>query len=115
MPKIGKPGLYIENEDALRELLTGEAAMLAVINAALAGKEQAKQFQPDRTGDHDLRIFAGGYEERVWEGTDVPAATCYFGSFSGTWHLMEYGSAHNPPFRPLTQAAEAIGLDYRPS
>lgn len=116
LSRVLKTGVYIENDDALQELLTGEDAMLAVINAALAAKERAKQIQPDRTGEHDLRIFAGGYEERVWDDSDGhPVATCYVGSFSGTWHLMEFGSAHNMPFRPLTSAVESIGLEFRPS
>lgn len=106
-------GVYFENEDALEELLTSEEAQQFVIEAALAAKEAAKSIQPDRTGGHDERIFAGGYEERVWEqGKRV--ATCYVGSFSGTWHLMEFGSVHNPPFRPLSRSIEAIGLRFEP-
>lgn len=110
-----RPGLYFENDDALEELMVGEQAKLAVINAALEAKEKAKEIQPELTGEHDERIFAGGYEERVWEGSDVPVATAYVGSFSGTWHIMEFGSVHNAPFRPLTGGVEGVGLEFRPS
>lgn len=37
-----------------------------------------------------------------------------FGSTSSVWHLVEFGTATNPPYRVLTQAAESIGVGFSP-
>ena len=111
---MGRPGIYIPNPGALEDLLSSDEAVQAVVDAAEAGKARAQEIQKDRTGAHDDRIFAGGVEIAATEQGGPKVAICHFGSFAGTWHLMEYGSAHNPPFRPLTQAAEQVGLDFRP-
>jgi hypothetical protein len=32
---------------------------------------------------------------------------------SHVWHLIEFGSINNPPYRPLTRAAQHAGLTFR--
>lgn len=35
---------------------------------------------------------------------------------SSVWHLIEFGSVNNPPYRPVTRAAQNLGLSVgRPS
>lgn len=43
------------------------------------------------------------------EGGSLSAS---FGSTSSFWHLEEFGSANNPPYRTLTNAALAAGLRF---
>lgn len=105
--------MFIPNGDAADELLGSDDAIALVVQAALRAKEEARRIQVDRTGAHDARIFAGGFEmTEASDGTLVPVV--YVGSFSGTWHMMEFGSAKNPPFRPLTGGVEAAGIQFRP-
>lgn len=38
-----------------------------------------------------------------------------FGSTSSFYHLEEFGSRNNPPYRTLTNAANALGLHVEPT
>lgn len=50
----------------------------------------------------------GYYERRVKaRGTRVRALDPF-------WHLVEYGSKNNPPYRPMTRGVRAAGLRYVP-
>lgn len=33
---------------------------------------------------------------------------------SSIWHILEYGSVNNPPYRPLAAGVQAAGLTYEP-
>lgn len=33
---------------------------------------------------------------------------------SSRWHFLEYGTATNPPYRPILRAVESLGLRYDP-
>jgi len=110
----GLPGGYFENDDAVEELCSDDAMREGVLEIATAAAEFARQEQ-DRhrdTGRHTEAIYVG---EPYLEDVDgVQMWRCDFGSTSSTWHLMEFGSYHNPAYRPLTAGAEAVGLDYQP-
>jgi hypothetical protein len=41
-------------------------------------------------------------------------ATSFFGSNNPVWHIIEFGSVNNPPYRPMLTAVERCGLRYEP-
>lgn len=91
---------------ALDEILVSDEALQLVDAAAKAGAEQARANMPVTTGSERDAVVQGGTRE------EDGVATSYFGSRSPTWHMVEYGSAKNPPYAPFRRAAEQIGLEF---
>lgn len=57
---------------------------------------------------------AGGHEvDKITVGathTDESGAVIDIDWASSVWHLIEFGSQNNPPYRPITRAAQNAGL-----
>lgn len=89
--------MYIPNPDAARELVESREAKAAVHDIAAEAADLARDRTPVASGAHRAAIYAADDE---------------YGSTSSTWHLIEYGSIHNPAYRPLSSAAETVGLRF---
>jgi hypothetical protein len=95
--------------DAVMEMLRAPEAVAATQAAAEACVQAAKQTNPERTGRSSSQIA-------TFQTTEIDgAAATYFGSSSPIWHILEFGSVKNPPFRALTTACERVGIEFRPS
>lgn len=86
-------------------LVTNEAKAF-VEGVAQECAEAAKDINPERTGRSSSQIAA--YPAEVRDGV----ACASFGSSSPIWHILEFGSVHNQPFRALTQAAQRVCEKY---
>lgn len=86
-------------------LATGEAKQF-VEGIAEECAVAAKEINPERTGRSSSQISA--YPAEIREGV----ACASFGSSSPIWHILEFGSVHNRPFRALTQAAQRVCDKY---
>ena len=95
--------------DATERLLNQREMVSVLVKAAHACADAAKTTTPNVSGEHVAAIVTEP-RETVDGIPEVP-----FGSSSSTWHLREFGSVNNPPYRPLTRAVEAVGLEFRPS
>lgn len=93
-------------DEIARGLLRSEGALQFVEQIAELGAENARDIQPELTGQESRSIGMLGSEVR--DGV----AAAYFGSVSPIWHIMEFGSIHNPPFAPLRGAAQRLGLKF---
>ena len=101
---VRRASFRLEN-DAAEELLTSQEARSFVAEVAADAAEVAAQLTP--SSDDKDKVVAGGYP-------DVDgAAAAAFGSRSSIWHILEFGSVNNPPYRPLTRAAERVGLRFK--
>lgn len=79
------------------------AELLALRDAAAA---EARRLAPvGKTGHYARSIVTGPVE------LDGGEPTTTYGSTDIAAHLVEFGSAHNPPYRPLTRGAQAVGLE----
>lgn len=91
----------------LLAVLNDGPAIAHVTDVAKQGQREAERIAPEHTGHYKDRL---GYTpgEPTSEG-----AKASFGSLDSAWHLVEFGSANNAPYRVLTRAALALGLDFR--
>ena len=102
--------VFIPDPDGFEEILTSDDALALCLRVAEAGAERARELTPvGQTGFEKKSVVAGG--EQVVDGV----ATAQFGSVSQTWHITEFGSAHNAPYAPLRNAAQSLGIEFRPA
>ncbi len=95
---------YIDIDTSAAVDLLGTVQARAYVEAiAKQGAQALRDLTPT---DADKVVSGGG---SIVNGV----ATAYFGSTSSIWHIIEFGSVNNPPYRPMTQAAERIGLRFR--
>jgi hypothetical protein len=106
MARVFGSGVYIENEDAASELVNGAEAVAVSLELAASAARAAREANPSEYEASQI-VFGG---PNVFD--DV--ACGWFGSTSSIWHIMEFGSINNPPYRPLTTGAERIGLEFKP-
>lgn len=98
--------VFIPNPDGIRDLLSDPPAVKHLQAAAEAAVEVALSGHPERETS-----FAH-YRESVFVGEPVETdgvVSVPYGSSSGLWHIVEFGSARSVPYRPLSKGAEAIG------
>lgn len=94
------------DHDAAERLCTTPEMEAFVVGKAFEVARHARDLTPGE--DEREAIVAGGYSE---EGG---AATSAVASRSPIWHIIEFGSQNNRPYRPLTSAVERAGLRYDP-
>lgn len=95
--------------NSVDELLSSDDALALCAAVAEAGAQQGKENTPQgETGFEKKAVVSGG--EQIIDGI----ASAQFGSVSQTWHITEFGSVHNPAYRPLTRAAQSLGIEFRP-
>jgi hypothetical protein len=87
-------------DDAAEQLLSSEEAKAFVEHAATEGAKAAAELTPA----HELKDKMRVTEVTVEDGV----ATCAFWCDSPIWHIIEFGSKNNPPYRPMTAAAERV-------
>lgn len=82
-------------------------AMTAQREAAAAAAEQVQRDGPKNPAHrkHVVDKISVGDTRKTPEG----AATAIRWD-SPFWHLVEFGNAHHGPYRPVTRAAQAVGL-----
>lgn len=67
---------------------------------------EARRSAPVTTGDYRDSLASGPADLTVdgWEAQ--------VGSSDPFWHLVEFGSVNNPPYRVLSNAVTAAGLEF---
>lgn len=106
------PAPFTIDEKAIRSLAAdtgvGEACTATAAHLATTASDLA----PDKTG-FNKRSYKSQAAEVVdgADGHPVQQAIAY--SDDPFAHLVEFGSANNTPYRPLTRAAETLGLDFK--
>lgn len=95
--------MFEANAEGIDELLHGDQAVAFLEQVANIYKPEIERVAPLGSGSVKFRdtisVHVQGGEVAV--ATDDPF-----------WHLLEYGSVNNPPYRPFTAAAENLGLDF---
>ena len=66
----------------------------------------ASTTMPHHTGHEAEQVHAGG------AGTSDGHAVAYVYTTSPVWHLVEFGSIHNPAYHPFRAALEQLGIPY---
>lgn len=59
----------------------------------------------EHAGEHEVEKISVGDEH-----VDASGAVIDIDWPSHVWHLVEFGSVNNPPYRPVTRAAQNAGL-----
>ena len=91
------------------ELFQTNEARAFVAGTAVKCAKAANEAAPvGASGDTSHSYEAFGSEIR--DGV----ATSYFGTRSSIWHIIEFGSVNNPPYRPMTKAVDRVGLKFEP-
>lgn len=96
---------WTPNPDGVKELLSSPQAVNALGEIAAMAGQQVQRAMPSTRQARAISTTAG-VENGVAVGviaTDSPI-----------WHLLEYGSAKNPAYRPFARGVQAAGLDYEP-
>lgn len=108
MARLGFGGqVFIADKGGLDKICTSAAAKDLCAQVAQEGADLARRDMPVDTGYEKSQIFSS-------DGPDEDgSATAKFGSRSSTWHLVEYGSAHNVPRRVFRRAAERLGIKFK--
>lgn len=90
-------------------IFRGPQAANAVREAAKVAAEAARtSTTPNVSGDAVDNIVVGGLEYR----DGIPVS--FFGSKDFAWHIIEFGSENNQPYRSLSRAVEQVGLTFEP-
>lgn len=92
----------------LRRALSENTALAMLQDRADALIAEAQRIAPHGFMGYRASLTVG--EPTTFDGVPVVPA----GSVGSGWGLVEFGSAHNPPYRVLERSARAAGLDYRP-
>lgn len=97
------------DQRGILELLNDGPAVAYVTELAAQGAAAAEQAAP-------VGRYAPHYRDTIGstpgEATSDGAKATFYSS-SSVWHIVEYGSVNNPPYRPLTRGALAIGVDFK--
>ena len=104
---IGAP-IYAANDDAADELLSGDDCQAVVDATTMAVAEKAREFNPSQSE----KPYVFGIPHANEEGQPALGIVVYD---SAIWHIIEFGSVNNQPYRPMTRAVESVGgIQFRP-
>lgn len=93
----------------LLAILNGDDAVALVDRAADAAADEARRIAPHGRGrGRRFTDSIGTTSARRTARGAVGAVT----TSDPFWHLVEFGSVNNPPYRPLTRAVKNVGLDF---
>lgn len=94
---------YVWNEDAKTVLARRSETLPPLERLARAIAAQARQNAPVRTGAFrkSIKLDAAGNDPR--HGWTVPVI-----STDPFAHIVEFGSVNNPPYRPISRAAQTV-------
>lgn len=98
------PARFAPNPGAVAEILNGPAAGEAIETVAAIAQQAIKSASPSRT-----------YTPTILAPEPVRAAlgmSARIATTSSIWHILEYGSAKNPPYRVFANGVQRAGLDY---
>lgn len=99
------------NDEGLERLLSSSEAEQFLTSVAHEVEREWKRLDPrSKPGGHEPPEIQVGPPERDRGVAVVPVFTT-----DGIWHIIEYGSINNPPYRPATKAAQNAGLELKDS
>jgi hypothetical protein len=104
-------GRYVERRGWETRVLRSPEGRRAIRGFANSYKDAVVENVPVRDGD-----LQQWYEEtgRVRSGKlSLGTPTMEYSTGVSIWHIIEYGSRNNPPYRTLTRAAERLGLIWK--
>ncbi len=93
---------FIPNPDFLRELAEEPGYRDALRQQAEGVRSQVRLIAPIESGDYRDSIVVTEDEQGVYVGSTDFAA-----------HIVEWGSANNPPYAPLRRGVTGAGLRLR--
>lgn len=97
---------FVANFVGIAEITHGTDMVAFVNGLAETALANAHAGAPHETGYYDAHLGMTPAEVR----DDGVHAEIW--SSDPFWHLVEYGSVHNPPHRVLERACTAVGLDF---
>ena len=104
---IASSGYYVARPGWSGKVMRSPKGRAVVYAAAGALRDSVESFIPVRTGEtvdeEDLTV-----RRRTSHG--LPAARII--THSSIWHIIEYGSVNNPPYRPFARGADALGFPF---
>lgn len=96
---------FTPNPSGLAQILRGAPAKAFLTHVASVGAASVRAAHPVVSGFNVARIGVG----QTADGDPAVITTSPF------WHLVEYGSVNNGPYRPFTRGMQSIrGLKYTP-
>lgn len=101
---------FTQDRAGIARLMRGREIGHHVDRAAQAAADAARAHAPVGPG-----LGSGSYEDSIRAeparlGPDGWSAELV--SDDPFWHLIEFGSVNNPPYRPLTRGTQDAGLDF---
>lgn len=100
------PVRFVPNPNFARQLLRAPEAGQVLETVAAIAQNAIKSASPSRR-----------YTRTVLAPTLVlgpNGQTARIATTSSIWHILEYGSVNNPPYRPLAGGVQAAGLTFEP-
>jgi hypothetical protein len=101
---------FIPDKAGIREVLRDAEVGRFITRKASDAADAARTHAPVGSG-----VGAGGYEDSI----DYTPAKLELDGWRAevysddiAWHLVEFGSINNPPYRPLMRGVRDAGLDY---
>lgn len=97
------------DEEGLERLLSSSQAEAFLTNVAQEVEREWERLDPrTKPGGHEPPDIEVGHPERDGGVAVVPVFTT-----DPLWHIIEFGSVNNPPYRPATKAAQNAGLELK--
>lgn len=102
-----KPGEFELDMGGVTKVLNDRPALdaLKTLVADAVGEAQATGPRGAHAGRHQIDLLAVGEARETADGGEVDIDWP-----SHVWHLIEFGSSNNPPYRPVTRAVQNQGL-----
>lgn len=98
--------MFESNEAGIDELLHKPEAVAFLEQVAHVYAAEVERVAPEGAGSVKFRDTIDVHTQ----DDEVTVTTS-----DSVWHLIEYGSVNNPPYRPFTAAAQNVGLDFHDS
>lgn len=97
------------DENGLERLLSSPDAERHLTDVAERIAKDWERLDPrSNPGGHEPPKIDVGSPQRDRGVAMVPVSTP-----DGIWHIIEYGSVNNPPYRPATKAAQNAGVEQK--
>lgn len=97
---------FVPNKKGLDRLVRGDGVRDLVNHKTNRVLADAQVSAPRHTGDYERSLGSNGAHLTVdgWQGEVF--------STDPFWHLIEFGSVNNPPYRTLSKAVTSAGLKF---
>lgn len=105
---MSKTARFVLDPKGIIELLSSPQAVSHAAARARGIQQEWQRNDPrNNPGGHEPPEISVGAAQRDSHGAMVPVFTD-----DPIWHIIEYGSANNPPYRPATKAAQNAGVRF---